>query len=74
MILKLGRDFESGSPYIALTSPQCSVEDSAEDIISPNGREFYSSIFFIIFSFISIIAGLSSNIYVILKGDDDEYY
>jgi sodium-coupled neutral amino acid transporter 11 len=74
MILKLGRDSESGSPYNALTSPQCSGEDSAEDIISPNGREFCSSIFFIVFGFISIIAGLSSNIYVILKGDDDEYY
>ena len=74
MITKLGGDHDSGSPYNALTSPQSTAQDSAEDIITPSGGEFWSSIFFIVFGVVSIIAGLTSNIYVILKGDDNEYY
>lgn len=35
-----------------------------EDILIPNGREFYIAIFFVIFGFVAVIAGVGSNIFV----------
>ena len=70
MTSKLSGNQQSGSSYGQLTSPQSSL-DSSEDIMVPNGREFVMAIFFILFGVISIVAGLTSNIYVIVKGDGE---
>lgn len=46
------------------------VEDTNEDTVIPTGIEFCKAIFFIIFGTIGLVAGLSSNIYALMKDED----
>lgn len=36
---------------------------SEDDFLIPNGREFFIAIFFVVFGFVSVIAGVASNFY-----------
>jgi sodium-coupled neutral amino acid transporter 11 len=80
---KLSEQTESGevsSPYSAHATPPASPTEnsntdsaysySSEDVMMPNRWDYCMSIFFILFGILAAIAGVTSNIYVQIKGDE----
>jgi len=52
-----------------------STETERSDFLMvPNMRDYFVAVFFILFGMLSIVAGLTSNIWMIIKGDDDNSY
>lgn len=79
-----GRDRVGGEDaygsYQAHSTPPITRNDSnsietegSELLIVPSRGDYFMAVFFIIFGTVAIVAGLTSNIWMIIKGDADDY-